>query len=85
LFLFNSAALLIIRGAALVLVGSFRLILDVAVLVLLLGHVGGIHGRGQDHCDQTGKEPEQLTGSFVHFLRGTDQLRLKSDGSQFLI
>ena len=55
-FLFNSTALLVIRGAALVLVGSHCLVLSVAVLVLLLRHVPSIHDGGQQDCDHTSKE-----------------------------
>jgi len=58
-FLFNSAALLVIRGAALVLVGSHCLVLSVAVLVLLLGHVPSIRDGGQQDCDHTSKERNQ--------------------------
>jgi len=65
LFLFDSTALLLIRGAALLLVGSFCLVLGVAVLVLLLGHVRGIHSKWQNYCDQTCKEtkPVRKVGS----------------------
>ena len=57
-FLFNSTALLVIRGAALVLVGSHCLVLSVAVLVLLLGHVPSIRDGGHKDSDHTSKETD---------------------------
>jgi len=54
-FILYSATLLLMRGTALLLIRHHRLILGVAVLRHVLGHVPGIHGKGQQNCCQASK------------------------------
>merc|ERR1719309_1692746 len=64
-FFLHSAALLLVRGTALVLVGRHCLVLGMTRSMCFLRHIPSIHGEGQQSSGQASK---QVTGTRVHLL-----------------
>merc|ERR1719153_776309 len=69
-FFLHSAALLFVRGTALVCVGRLCFVLNMTPSMSLLRHIPSVHGEGQDNSGQANKH---VTGTRVHLLQVIEQ------------